>query len=422
MFGKRPAFWNTGYKKFKKTYTEPVMHNNRIYTKEIAVSLDRKKTRRNGHTFLLASRREAHQWLYTNILQANSNYVIPDFDGLIYQDTHQYLQEQGYQVHVLNISKPETGINYNPLTCIKPYAGKYMDAINNMVDTMLYRHKATDPFKYTTAETLLRAILHYVKTLPVEQQTVETMKTLMPKTQPDPRQPWDGGIMKTSSDHIVLYCLDVLHQIPSIMLLEAAVDICTVLHYIDMITTNGPSFDINQLSSGKHAVYLIYGNQTWHREIISLFYTQLLDTLYTAAENAKTCHLNENWLLYVDQWHHNMAQRLATSSKYNINFVVQSRMMAELKYTYQMEWEIIVGNCDVILYEPGVGCDETEYMTKILRRVVKHGQCNNITRIELSKITPEQCVVCMRGEYPFLCTKYKWQQHPKAIELPQKEV
>ena len=249
------------------------------------------------------------------------------------------------------------------------------------------------------------------------------MKTLMPKVQPNPRQPWDGGAMKTSSDHMVLHCLDVLHQIPSIMLLEAAIDVYAALCYVDMITTAEPVFNINQLSSGKHAVYLIYGNQTWHKEIISLFYTQLLDLLYTTAETSTKYHLDENWLFYVDQWHHNMAQRLSTSSKYNINFVIQSRMMAELKYTYPMEWEIIFANCDVIMYAPGVGCNELEYMTKMLRRAIKPGQHNdNTTRIELSKITPEQCVLCMRGEFPFLCTKYKWQEHPQAMELPQKEV
>ena len=422
MMWKKPSFWNTESKKFKQVYTDPVIRQNRIYTQDIAVSLDRKKTRRNGHAFLLTSGREAYQWLYVNILQANSNYVIPDFNGEVYHDTHQYLRDNGYQVHVLNIDNPAEGMHYNPITCMQLYGDSYTESIENTISTMLYRHKAADPFKYKTSETLLRAMLHYVKNLPEEQQTIETLKSLMPDSKIEKRNPWDGGVMRaTSQSYMVQHCLDVLRHVPGVMLLEAALDVYTALSYVDMMSTDSEAFDMTQLTSGKHVVYLNYGNPAWHKEIISLFYTQLLDVLYSAAENSKTHQLDENWLFFADQWHYDLARRLATSSKYNINFAVHARMLSELKYTYPDEWECILSNCDVLLYAPGIGCNETDYMTRCLRSVEKPGVSNEgIVKLELSKITPEQCVVCVRGLKPFLCTKYSWQQHPNAMELPQR--
>ena len=422
MFWNKPAFWNTEYKKFARVYTEPVMQQNRIYTRELSVGLDRYKTRRNGHTFLLTNNRDALQWLYINILQANSNYVIPDYCGEIYEDTNQYLRNQGYQVHVLNLCEPEKGLNYNPLRCMQLYRGLYTEAIENTLSTMLHCQKNADPFKHKTAETLLRAILYYTKTLPTEQQTTETMRSLLPGANIKPKEHWDGGAMKYSDNNMVHDCLNVLSHVPGIMLLEAAFSVATVMSYIDKIAITGEIFDIKKLASGKHVVYLIYENQPWHQTITAMFYTQLLDALYNAGENSPKHHVEENWLFYTNQWHYELSRYLATSSKYNINFAVHSRVLAELKDQYPFEWEVILGNCDVIMYAPGTGCHEDEYMTRCLRTVEPSGVNNSdIAKAELAKVTPEQCVVCMRGEKPFLCTKYNWQCHPRAMELPRRK-
>lgn len=418
MFGHKKTFWNTEYKRFAKEFTDPVMHNNRIFTEKVMMSLDRKRTRRNGNTFLLTNDRDANHWLYANILQANSSYVIPDADGEIYQSTQQYLRDHGYKIHVINIGNPDAGTHYDPLACLQQHGSTYQESIQDMISVIVHNHWSRDPFMRKTQATVIQTVLHYIKTLPKEQQTWDMFFKLLPKPQEDKRAPWDGGIMKHSSDDFVLQGLDILSHIPSIMLIEALTEIPT-LYNLQAVVRTTDALDMIQFAAGKHAIYLVYkSNVSWHKDIISLFYAQLLDTLYSLAECTKERKLETPWLFYANQWQLNLTVKLATCSKYNIFFVVQCSSLLRFQYIYPHEWEDIITSCDVILYAPSVGCNAHEYITKLMKYTGKPGQDNSAAAAKaLMAVSPSQCIIFVRGIMPFCCEKYKWTQHPNAIEM-----
>lgn len=420
MFGYKKTFWNTDYKGFTKTYRDPVMQNNRILTNELMMSIDRQKTRRNGNIFLLTNKCDARNWLCANILQANSNYVIPDADGEIYEDTHEYLRNQGYQVHVLNLSDPDTGIHYNPLSCLQQSDGNYQRAIEEVVGVLTNSGNTSDPFQKKNKEVFLRTVLHYIKTLPEEQQTFETLWSLFPDPHLRKRTPWNGGIMQTSSDAMVLRGLNVLQQVPYIMLAEALADM-PMLWYMQNVVREAEAFDMTQLTKGKHAVFLVYkSDMAWHPNLISLFYAQLLEMLYAFAEKSEKKKLDTPWLFYSNQWHLDLAKKMSTCSKYNIFFAVNCAVMAELKYLYPYEWDVIPNICDVLIYAPSIDCHETEWIMQMLNHVKKPGDDNSQEAIcALQALSPSQCVVFVRGMLPFCCEKYNWKQHPNAGEIQQ---
>lgn len=92
------------------------METNRILTKEIQISLDDKKSRGNDHIFITAPKQEdvTMHYLLPNILQGNTNYVIADRGGNIYQKTEKYLREQEYGIQVLNFANPAHSLHFNP--------------------------------------------------------------------------------------------------------------------------------------------------------------------------------------------------------------------------------------------------------------------------------------------------------------------
>lgn len=92
------------------------MEETRILTKEIQMSLDDKKTRKNNHVFVAANTREdaIEHYILPNILQMNSNYVITDSGGYIYNKTKRFMEEQGYGMQVFHLMDPENSLHFNP--------------------------------------------------------------------------------------------------------------------------------------------------------------------------------------------------------------------------------------------------------------------------------------------------------------------
>lgn len=411
--------WNTEYHKFLQTYSDPASHNNRVIADGLVISLDSQKTHRNNHTFLLASCRDAQNWLYANILQANSSYLIPDYNGQVYESTHQYLRSQGYQVHVLNLPSPSAGIHYHPLVCLRPIDGTYQMSVENMIKAVLPRWNVKDPFWHEVQKEFLRTILYYIATLPPEQRTFDMLWQLFPDQ--NDSTPWNGGVMQHSDSPAVRSGLNALQKYPLRILTTALVDVRKTLASLQNLSCDTTPFNMEQLTNGRHAVYVVY-NDCSNKNAITLFCTQVLDYLYAAAGAVQERKLMPSWLIYMNQWHPDLVFQLRLASKYNIGFALHCKNLKEWQQLHKYEFECVAGWCDTLMYAPSDECNEMEWMMNTIRyaRVSKNDDTAQALRA-LRAVKPSQCVVCIRGERPFCCTKYQWTTHPNAkyILVPQ---
>lgn len=421
MFWKKKPLWNDEDPQFRYYFGEQEFQKNHLLAHQLHWSINRHQAKHNGHVFMLSGAHDAKHWMYSNILQANSNYLIPDFGGEIYEDTHAYLESQGYMVHVLNLCDATKSLCYNPLLCMKQNPYPHAADVHNLVGTLL--HESTypdDPFFRKAGEALITAILHYMRDLHAEQCTMETVISLLPKAVTRNTK-WDGGVMASSSNPYVQQSLTVVKQAAGMILNQAALCAAETLRLLYPLMHDAPVLDMSAMTSGKHAVYIIAGNPQWHKSAIAMLYTQLMDVLYAAAEASETHQLETTWLCFVDQWHWDMAKRLATSPKYNIRFVLRYHDMAVLKHEYPQEWECVYANCDALIYMNSTGRCDYEWVIQMLSKTLQISDkedCVQVARQAFDAITPEECIIFTRGKTPFCLKKLDWTRHPKAGEIP----
>lgn len=126
------------------------------------------------------------------------------------------------------------------------------------------------------------------------------------------------------------------------------------------------------------------------------------------------------------------SQKLATMRKYEISCTIIIQALSQLKAMYKDDWEVLVGNCDSLLFLGGSDTTTLEYFSKLLGKETirsinnsrsygkqgSHSMSYNKTGREL--MTPDElrvmdnrnCVLFIRGLYPFFSTKYALEKHP----------
>lgn len=96
-----------------------------------------------------------------NILQANGSYIISDPKGGLYPKYGKYLESKGYEVQILDFTRPERSTNYN---CFKYVHGE--KDILKMAHILTYSMGASminDPFWDEAVELLLTSLIAYMK-------------------------------------------------------------------------------------------------------------------------------------------------------------------------------------------------------------------------------------------------------------------
>lgn len=172
--------------------------------------------------------------------------------------------------------------------------------------------------------------------------------------------------------------------------------------------------------------------------LVALLYTQLFETLYYHAETqCKGKRLKHHVRFLLDEFANigtipDFSQKLATMRKYEISCTIIIQALSQLKAMYKDDWEVLVGNCDSLLFLGGSDTTTLEYFSKLLGKETirsinnsrsygkqgSHSMSYNKTGREL--MTPDElrvmdnrnCVLFIRGLYPFFSTKYALEKHP----------
>ena len=128
---------------------------------------------------------------------------------------------------------------------------------------------------------------------------------------------------------------------------------------------------------------------------------------------------------------------LATMRSMEISANVIIQNLSQLKKMYKDSWENVLGNCDSLLFLGGQEPTTIEHVSKMLGKETIDTRSRNRTRgrqgstsendgilgrelmtvDELKVMKDNECILFVRGLYPFYCEKYKIEEHPNYALL-----
>ena len=182
--------------------------------------------------------------------------------------------------------------------------------------------------------------------------------------------------------------------------------------------------------------------------LAAMMYTQLFDVLYDRANFKYKGRLPVHVRCLLDEFANignipRFEELLATMRSMEISANVIIQNLSQLKKMYKDSWENVLGNCDSLLFLGGQEPTTLEHISKTLGKETIDTRSYNRTRgrqgstsendgilgrelmtvDELKTMKDNECILFVRGIYPFFCNKYKIERHPnyKLLEDSNEE-
>jgi type IV secretion system protein VirD4 len=171
--------------------------------------------------------------------------------------------------------------------------------------------------------------------------------------------------------------------------------------------------------------------------LAAMMYTQLFDVLYDRANFKYGGRLPVHVRCLLDEFANvgtipRFEELLATmrSMEISANIIIQN--LSQLKKMYKDSWENVLGNCDSLLFLGGQEPTTLEHISKTLGKETIDTRSHNRTRgrqgstsendgilgrelmtiDELKTMKDNECILFVRGIFPFFCNKFKIEKHP----------
>ena len=134
---------------------------NKLLTRNVRLGLDTHKHRRSLNVLVIggSGAGKSRSYVKPNILEANTNYVVTDPKSEVLLATGGWLEQNGYDIRVLNLVNLEESDGYNPFRYIRDEKDA-LRLVNNLIQATTPKGShESDPF-WTKSETaLLQAII-----------------------------------------------------------------------------------------------------------------------------------------------------------------------------------------------------------------------------------------------------------------------
>lgn len=171
--------------------------------------------------------------------------------------------------------------------------------------------------------------------------------------------------------------------------------------------------------------------------LAAMMYTQLFDVLYDRANFKHGGRLPFHVRCLLDEFANlgqipRFEELLATMRSMEISANVIIQNLSQLKKMYKDSWENVLGNCDSLLFLGGQEPTTLEHVSKTLGKETIDTRSHNRTRgkngstsendgilgrelmtvDELKVMKDNECILFVRGIFPFFCDKYEIEKHP----------
>lgn len=195
---------------------------------------------------------------------------------------------------------------------------------------------------------------------------------------------------------------------------------------------------LEELGDEKQVLYIIIpSSDDTFNFLAAMMYTQMFDVLYDRANFKYGGRLPVHVRCLLDEFANvgtipRFEELLATMRSMEISANVIIQNISQLKKMYKDSWENVLGNCDSLLFLGGQEPTTLEHISKTLGKETIDTRSNNRTRgrngstsendgilgrelmtvDELKIMKDNECILFVRGLYPFFCNKFVIEKHP----------
>ncbi len=425
---------------------------NKLLTRNVRLGLDTHKHRRSLNVLVIggSGAGKSRSYVKPNILEANTNYVVTDPKSEVLLATGGWLEQNGYDIRVLNLVNLEESDGYNPFRYIRDEKDA-LRLVNNLIQATTPKGShESDPF-WTKSETaLLQAIILMLwqEAPEYEQNFSMVMRVLeyaeVKEEDEEYVSPLDmlfQSIEREKPNCVAVRQYKVFKmaagKTSKSILVSTAVRLAPFnLPQIKAITDRD-DMDLYTLGEKKCALYaVIPDNDNSLNFLVSLLYAQAFQALYYSADQIHHGALPHHVHFVLDEFAAmplpGFTRELATMRSRNISASTIIQNMAQIKELYKDSWETIPGNSDTILYLGGNEASTHKYISESLGKATidtrTHGQTKgksgsystNFQQSGRELLTPDEvrmldnrcAILFIRGAKPVMDLKYELTQHP----------
>ncbi len=455
MFGKEHGTASWAGKKDIEKIKDKDMSKNIILTNTEMISTDTRKTRKNLNVLVVggAGTGKSRFVAKPNLLQANTSYVITDPKGELLRDTGYSFIQAGYKLRVFNLIEMDYSSGYNPFAYIKN-DNDILKAINILIKNTNPKGftGGNDPFWEKSETALLQAIFSYIwnEIVPEEQnfRTVMQLLRYADVKEEDESYVSDLDIIfnelkKEKPNNIANRQYAIFKQgagktaksiLISVGVRLAAFNIDTVANL-----TSRDELELDKIGDEKTALFVVIpDSDTTFNFLAAMMYSQLFDSLYYTADFINKGRLKYHVRCMLDEFANigyipDFENRIATMRSREISCTIILQNLAQLETMYKESWKTIVGNCDSFLFLGSKEFSTLEYVSKQLGKETIDTRNINLNKgkqgntsynygihgrelmqpDEIGRMPDDDCILMVRGLYPFYSKKYVLENHPR---------
>lgn len=444
-----------GYIRFLvKKHSNKDFFENKLFTQKTRMDIHGKIKNVNLHTVVIGGSGAGKTRYYAkpNIMQCNTSYVVLDPKGEIIKSVGHMLEDEGYEIKVIDLIDMSKSLGYNPFHYIQSDKD-VLKLITNLIRNTTPKGSSTnDPFWEKSETALLEALMLYLYHYAPEDEQNFTMVMEMlnyaeiKEDEDDYESPLDELFKRLEtidSNSLALKQYKIYKQAAGKTAKSILISVGVRLAAFNLeelaSLTRYDEMELEQIGERKTALFaIIPDNDSTFNFVIGMLYTQLFQMLYYQADFVHGGQLPVPVHFIMDEFA-NVAlpdefDKLLSTMRSRLIFVsIILQNLAQIKALYKDTWESIMGNCDSKLYLGGNEQSTHEYISKELGKATidtntygkSEGRSGSfttnsqrtgrelLTSDEVRLLDNNYAVLFLKGERPVRDRKFNLLKHPR---------
>lgn len=437
---------------------------NIILTATERLSLDARKIRRNLNVLVIGDSGSGKSRFYVkpNLMQAHTSYVVTDLKGELLEDTGKMLENQGYQIRVFNLIDMEHSHCYSPFAYLRKDED-VLRLINCLIkNTTPPTSSTNDPFWEKAETALLEALFFFIwSQLPEAEQNFNSVMRLLDLvsiSEADDKKKSDLDLLfeqlaKKEPTHIAVRQYNIFKhaagKTAKSIVVSAAVRLAAFNVESVANLTHKDTLHLEDLfQTDKTALFvLIPAGDTTFNFIAAILYSQMFQFFREEAFHNKNKALPYHVRFLLDEFANigtipDFGEMLSVMRSMNFSASVILQNMEQLEKGYKDSMKTIIANCNSKLYLGGDEQSTTKMVSEMLGKETidtrnwnkTHGRQLSLTKNdqilgrelmmadEIGRMPDTDCILMIKGIYPFYSQKYDITKHPRYQELHDPDI
>jgi len=380
-----------------------------------------------------------------NLMQCNCSYIVTDPKGELYRDCAYMLEQNNYDVKILNLKNPFYSDGYNPFNYMQ--GGTDIEVLaESIIKNTIGEKRQGDPFWESSSKALLTAALFYVNDLKEHKRNLPKVFDIIIKGKQEDEMDTNelddifAKLKEKNPKHPALRYYDIFLLAPKKTRNSILISLATQLSFLGSEEMRNILLDDTmdlKNHKQKRAIFVITPDSHGaYDTLAALFYTQMFQVLYEVADKQKDGELEIHHELILDEFANigkipNFVKLVSTMRSRKISVMPIIQNLFQLKNLYEDNMNTIIANCDSQVYLGGSDQNNAKKISEKLgkttikikdsssskgrnRSVTKSRKTSErmlMTTDEVLRLDDEKELIFIRGYKPFLSDKFDITRH-----------